>query len=507
MTGRSHAFGPSIVAAVFVAVAGIFWPTFSTLLGLGRNSDYSSHGALVVLVALVLVWSVRAKLANLPIRPFLPGLIGLIVLGFVWLSGELIFTRVLTQFAVLSMIPVAILTLLGFRWLVPMAFPLAVLMFAVPIWSPLVPTLVKWTAKFAELGIRTSGVPIFREGAYFVLPSGNWSVADTCSGVAFFSTCLLLGVLYAWTIYDSYAKRIVFVVGSAVIGIVGNWVRVYLTIMIAHHTDNRLLRDDHYMFGWLLFALFLFVFCWLGWRYRDSDEPQSQISPTNHLEASKQPSVPTSLLAVISLAALAILASWPILKTKLLPPKESNEIRIANLPPQAGWSGMETSTLGWAPEISNPTRIRVQVFEKNGQRVNVFIGVFQNENWDSKLVTSANHLTGGDKSNWNLVDRGSASTELSGAPLQVKAGVVLGRAGKALAWHWYWVDGISTGNDLYAKFQQLTMRLRGIPNASVWVSIYTDANVSAEVSSKLLNEFMHDMGGSLDGALAQTTNH
>ena len=340
-----------------------------------------------------------------------------------------------------------------------------------------------------------------------MLPSGNWSVADTCSGVAFFSTCLLLGVLYAWTIYDSYAKRIVFVVGSAVIGIVGNWVRVYLTIMIAHHTDNRLLRDDHYMFGWLLFAGFLFVFCWFGWHYRDTDEPQSQISLTNHLEARKHTSVPTtSLLAVISVAALAMLAGWPMLKTKLLLPQGSNEVRIANLSPQAGWSRLENSTLEWAPEISNPTQIRVQAFEKSGQRVDVFIGVFQNETWDSKLVSTSNRLAGGDKSSWNLVDRGGTRTELSGAPLLVKTGVVLGRAGKALAWHWYWVDGVSTGNDLLAKFQQLTMRLRGIPNASVWISIYTGANVSVEASSKLLNEFMHDMGGSIERALAQTAN-
>ncbi len=506
MTDRSHAFGPSIVAAVIAAIAAIFWPTFSTLLGLGRDSDYSSHGALVVVVALVLIWGLRAKLATLPIRPFLPGLVGLIVLGFVWLSGELVFTRVLTQFAVLSMIPMAMLTLLGFRWFVTMAFPLAVLMFAVPIWSPLVPTLVKWTAKFAELGIRASGVPIFREGAYFVLPSGNWSVADTCSGVAFFSTCLLLGVLYAWTIYDSYAKRIVFVVGSAVIGIVGNWVRVYLTIMIAHHTDNRLLRDDHYMFGWLLFAVFLFVFCWLGWRYRDTVEPQSEISPTDDMEARKHTSAPKSLLAAISIAALAILTSWPIIKTKLLPPQESNTAMLASMSPQGGWSQVEKTTHGWEPGLNNPTQIQTQRFEKNGQRVDIFIGIFRNETWDSKLVSTSNRLTGGDKSNWNLVDRGGARTEHSGTPLQVKTGVLLGSTGKIFVWHWYWVNGFSTSNDLRAKFQQLQTRLQGVTAASAWVSIYTDANVSVEVSSKLLSEFMHDMSGSIERALAQTTN-
>ena len=62
------------------------------------------------------------------------------------------------------------------------------LLFAVPFEAPLIPVLVDWTSKIAVGAIELTGVPVLREGAYFVLPTGAWSVADTCSGIAFFTT-------------------------------------------------------------------------------------------------------------------------------------------------------------------------------------------------------------------------------------------------------------------------------------------------------------------------------
>ena len=509
MTGRVFVVGSLIVAAIFISVACIYWPTTAYLLGFGRITDYSSHSALVVFVVLVLIWNLRAKLAVLPIRPFLFGFFGLIGLGFIWLAGQLVFTRVFTQLAVLAMVPMAVLTLLGFRWLAAMAFPFFVLMFAVPIWSPLVPTLVKWTAKFAELGIRASGVPIYREGAYFVLPSGTWAVADTCSGVAFLSTCLLLGVLYAWTIYRSTMKRVVFILGAAVIGVVGNWFRVYLTMMVAHLSDNRFLREDHYTFGWLLFAVFLFFFCWFGLRYRDAEPSAGDNSSLdlNGVATNSSPMRGSSAPRLIAVSVLIVfaLAVWPLYESRLQVQTISSPMEVADISPQAGWSPVETSTLEWAPELSNPSLLRVQVFEKAGRRVSVFVGIFRNETWESKLVTVSNQLAGGDKSSWNLADRGIVQTEISGLPLEAKTGVILGRTGRVLAWHWYWINGVSTASDLNAKFQQLLTRLHGVHGGSAWVAIYTSANESSEVSSKLLQEFTRDMGGALENALFRTS--
>lgn len=496
-----------MVAAVFATIAGVFWPTVSHLLGIGREADPSTHSAPVILVVLILIWGLRDKLGGLPIRPAMWGLLGLITLGFLWLAGQLVFTRVLTQFAVLAMIPMTVLTLLGTRWLMTLAFPFFMLMFALPVWSPFVPTLVRLSANFAEFGIRASGVPVYRDGAYFVVPSGSWSIADTCSGVAFLSTCLLLGVLYAWSIYQSPRKRIAFVVGSALIGIVGNWIRVYLTIMVAHHSNNRFLRDDHYLFGWLLFAVFLSVFCWFGWRYRDAGQSKTDtglpsrdavVAPATLCEATVQKN---SAVAAMILATLVL---WPLIESKLSPEGDMRTIAVENIAPQGGWSRSAQSSTEWMPEVRNPSDTRIQSFEKNGQRVDVFVGVYQNETWDSKLVTVSNRLAGADNPNWSLADRGTAVADISGTRLNVKTGVVLSRSSRVLAWHWYWIHGLSTGNDLRAKLEQLMLRLERLQTAPAWVAIYTNANVSTEVSSKILRDFMHDMDGSIESALART---
>lgn len=513
VTGRPLALGPLIVFGVFGAVAGVFWPTVSHLLTSWGENDLGNHALLVVLVVWVLIWNLRDELSVLPMRPFFFGFVGLIALGFIWLSGQLVYTLVFTQFAVLAMVPMVVLTLLGVRWLTTLAFPFFVLVFALPLWGPLVPTLVRWTAKFVELGIRASGVPIYREGAYFVLPSGSWSIADACSGAAFLSTCLLLGVLYAWTIYDSPRKRLLFVAGSAIIGVVGNWIRVYLTMMIAHLTDNRWLRNDHYTFGWWLFAVFLSVFCWLGWRYRDAQQSKSPLVQSNSEGQSPGSSHPerAGVLHFVALpaAVVATMLVWPITESKLSSPHGTgtSKIEIAEISPRSGWSPVVKPSADWTPELNNPSQVRVQTFEKGSHRVSVFVGIFANESWSSKLVSAANQLAGGGKSNWSLAERGVAHTEIAGKPLDMETGIVLGGRGRIVAWHWYWIDGVSTGNALRAKFEQLLIRLSGGRTTSAWVAIYTVAETASESPSNLLQEFTRDMGGALQSALVKTTKN
>ncbi|MEQ1516151.1 MAG: exosortase A [Usitatibacteraceae bacterium] len=501
-------FGPGLAMASLALVAAIFWPTFSNLLALGRETDLTSNSALVILVSLILIWNLRAELVHLPIRPCLWGLAGLICIGFAWLAGELIFTRVLTQFAVLAMFPMAILTLLGTRWVEKLAFPFFLLIFAVPFWSPIVPTLVKWSAGFAELAIGASGVPVYRDGAHFIVPTGSWSIADTCSGVAFLSTSLLLGVLYAWTAYCSTTKRVVFIAGAAVIGVVGNGIRVYLTIMIAHLSNNRFLRDDHYMFGWFLFAIFLFSFCWLGWRFRDANEASEGEAKSNGVVNDTTPSNSSTakpiVLSAISIAVFLVLIFWPIAKSTLLTSSASKGKSVPEISARNGWVRRDTPSIDWKPDVRNPSRIAIQSFEKNGRRIDVFFGTYENESWDSKLVSASNRLASLDDPNWSLADRGAASANLSSAALEVKSGIILHGTQKVLAWHWYWVGSRPTGSDARAKLEQLRMRLQGVQSSGTWVAIYTDASDSTGTAALALGDFAQEMGESMQNVITRT---
>jgi exosortase/archaeosortase family protein len=85
-----------------------------------------------------------------------------------------------------------------------------------------------------------SGIPVYREGNYFSIPSGDWSVVEACSGIRYVFACLTVATLYAWTVYRSTARRLLFVGGALAIAVVANWIRACAIVIVAHLSDNRL---------------------------------------------------------------------------------------------------------------------------------------------------------------------------------------------------------------------------------------------------------------------------
>jgi exosortase A len=498
--------GPLFVAAILASLAGIFWPTVRELLGLGTRSD--GRLALVGCAFLAIVWSQRAELARLPLRPFWPGLLGLAPLALVWLVGELALVQVLSDAAVIAMIPVTVLAVLGPRWVSTMAFPLGFLIFAVPLERPFVPALANWTAEFTIMGLRAFAVPVSREGAYFAIPTGNWSVADACSGIEYLASCLMLGALYAWALFRSARKRIIFAAGALVIGIVGNWLRAFSTVMIAHLSENRLLRDDHSTFGWVLYAVLMLICCAIGWRFRDA-APGGAALPSTAPSAGEGSARRSCAFAA---AALAVLALAPLIDTALAQTPSARAqmpstraIEVADIAPQRSWTRVAQPSVEWKPELNNPYRQRVQSFEKDGRRIDVFTGIFRHQSRNSKLVSTLNQLVDSDRHDWALSERGAAATTFAGRPLEVATGAIVGRGSRLVAWHWYWVDGVATASGSRAKLAQLLVRLRGEDDSAAWVAIYTEANRSPEAARSALEAFMREMGAPLERALVVTT--
>ncbi len=112
-------------------------------------------------------------------------------------------------------------------------FPLLFLFFAVPFGEFMLPTMMEWTADFTVAALRFSGMPVFREGQHFVIPSGNWSVIDECSGVRYVIASFMVGSLFAYLNYRSYTKRVVFMVVALALPMLANWLRAYMIVMLA----------------------------------------------------------------------------------------------------------------------------------------------------------------------------------------------------------------------------------------------------------------------------------
>ena len=197
-----------------------------------------SHGFLILPIFAWLVWRKRADLAQVAFRPSWAGLLLVFACVVAWIVANGSGVLVIEQLAVVAMVPALVLTTLGWSATRTLMFPLAFLFFLVPFGRGIVPELMQATADMATLLLQWSGVPVLRSHMYISIPSGSFEVARACSGLNYFVTSLVLGILYAHLTYRSWTKRAICVAAFVVIPITAQRLAGLL-----HHPGFALDRD------------------------------------------------------------------------------------------------------------------------------------------------------------------------------------------------------------------------------------------------------------------------
>src|SRR5215471_17500797 len=129
---RRGAVRASAVAAILVVIFAIYWKTTLAMATVWATSQTFAHGFVVIPVFLFLLWRRKSELAAVEPKPFWPALAGVIAAGILWLAGQLAHAAVVTEFAIVAMVPLAVLAVLGTGVVRVLAIPLAFLFFAVP---------------------------------------------------------------------------------------------------------------------------------------------------------------------------------------------------------------------------------------------------------------------------------------------------------------------------------------------------------------------------------------
>ncbi len=184
--------------------------------------------------------------------------------------------------------------------------------FAVPFGEFLLPVLMEYTANFTVTALRLSGIPVYREGLQFVIPSGNWSVVEACSGVRYLIASFMIGTLFAYLNYRSTRRRLVFIGVSIVVPIVANWLRAYMIVMLGHLSGNTIaVGVDHLIYGWLFFGLVITIMFLIGARW---SEPETAVpAPSGGIEVGEWGSVSNAAFAGTLLACVMAVSLPPLL--------------------------------------------------------------------------------------------------------------------------------------------------------------------------------------------------
>ena len=511
-----------LLAVVLLAILGLYRHTAVGMVSIWARSETYTHGFVVPLISLWLIWRIRSDLLALQPRPSPSAWLLLAVMAAVWLAGDLVAVNVVTQLALVLLIILAVPAVLGWQVARRMAFPLGFLLFAVPAGDFLLPQFMEWTADFTVLALRWSGIPVYREGLQFIIPSGAWSVVEACSGIRYLIASLVVGCLFAYLSYRSLGKRLAFIGVAILVPLVANWLRAYMIVMIGHLSGNELATGvDHLIYGWVFFGVVILLMLLLGARWADAPlvRPVGQVSDATDLSAVRPVAASRSLMWA-ALAVLCILAA-PHLLVKLLD-LQANHGPVQLVAPEAvpPWQTAQQPPVDFTPAFQNPSAMASWGYlGPQSDAVGLHVSYYRQQGYDRKLVSSENVLVISNDSHWARLSTGSAHMTLPDQTLTVSQVLLrkqradlAGSAPRLLAWRFYWVNGRFTGSDIQAKIQGALSRLTGHGDDGALVVIYTPlAQDVPEVDAlnaahNRLQAFAQVQGATLEASLARVSS-
>ena len=488
-TGRRYA--AALTIAVVITVLALYADTVSSLVRTWYRSETFTHGFLIVPISLWLIWRRRHELASVPLRPN-PLMVPLLaVSGFVWLLGQLGSTDIVQQYALLVTIVLSIWSVLGTSLVRALAFPLFFLVFAIPVGEILLPPLMEQTANFTVLALRLSGIPVHREGLFFSLPTGNWSVIEACSGLRYLIASLTIGVLYAYLTYRSFARRAMFIAAAVAVPIVANWLRAYMIVMIGHLSSMKYATGvDHLIYGWIFFGVVMVILFWVGAIWRE--EPEAKLSGEQALTR-VQPSSPSLRnIVAVAFAATVIAAAWPLAAARLIANETATLPRV-DIPAAAGWTASATPLTDWTPHFLRPPFEMNQIYAKGAERVGLYLGYYRKQHLGAELVSSVNVLVLSNDQRWGKVEETRHTVPVSQDTLPVTETQLRGHSTRLLVWRWYWVDGHYTDSQYWAKLLEAKSRLFGRGDDGVVIVVYTELDNHRDAAAGRLESFVNSM--------------
>ncbi len=242
---------------VIPAAAWLVWEAERALLHQGQ-------GALQAAESNFVVTSARRYQQLFP-RALLLGLAAL------WLLARLLSVPVVEQGALVAAIPTLAWAVNGNAWAQRHRFALLFCLLATPVGEFLVPPLMELTATITVALVRLCGIPVLRDGMQLTMASGEFVVAEACSGIRYLIATVTLGLLFAHLTYRSLNRKLWFMLAAVLTPLLANGLRAWMMVMIAHFTDLQYATGfDHLVYGWLFFGVVIVALFYVGSLFQES---------------------------------------------------------------------------------------------------------------------------------------------------------------------------------------------------------------------------------------------
>lgn len=241
--------------------------------------SYYSHGYLIPLVSAFVVWLKGTKLKSMTVAPSPAGLWALGGGLLLYLGARWWYVNVVANFSMLVVLVGLVLYLFGKAITWELVFPLAFLVFMIPLNKLSIIYITFWLKLLASSAaadiVSAMGIPVLVEGAFLTLPNALLEIDNACSGLRSLIALAALGVAYAYFVPVSFAKKCVLVLTSIPIAMAANLIRIVILILVSYFysPQGQAYEVADFTTGFLIFliafaALFIISKGTIAWEKR-----------------------------------------------------------------------------------------------------------------------------------------------------------------------------------------------------------------------------------------------
>jgi len=431
------------------------------------------YGFAILGVSAWLLWQARGQLHNAAVSPDWRGLWLVVPVGIATWLAYLLDVRIAQYVLFDAGLAALTWTLLGPAVIRVAAVPIAFFLLALPIWNYFEPALQAMTVRATALAFELTGTPAFVDETHIYTPHEEVLVLAQCSGAQYFQAGMTVGALYACTGFRSWSLRALVLAGFAAVAIAGNWIRVYVVILL-----GRLTEWQHFMVGWGIFALLLAVAFKAGTRLQ---RREAVLPHVEYVAARGTAACPTEFfiaLSALAVVATLLLAAGPIADRWLTAPPRDRAAKIAPISVRAPWSGPFVPDRSWQPLFAGAQSQAQGFYHGPVGDVSGYWAWYARQGHRSQAVNQSNAVYGPP---WEPRG-GYAGVYYKRIPVANQHFLEVSETwlsnpqtgAQRLVWHWYCIAGRDVVQPWQAKFTQLAGMLHGRSDALVTV-VSTDA--------------------------------
>lgn len=463
------------------------WPTWASLADFWFGINRYSHGPLIVVVCVYMLVSSRAFLRTVSPTPQLLGLVPLSFFLFVWLIAVLASVQAVQFFLLPLILWTLFLVMLGWPVSKRLIVLSAYLYLAIPIWES-GNFILQWlTVHVVGLALTLLDVPFFIEGYEIILTAGTFFVDSRCSGLHYLIVAIAISVLYATMWLRTPEKRIIVIALAVLMALVTNWIRVFSVVYAGHLTNMQhyLVTQDHYYFGWVLFAIALLPYLLYARRLERLDQ---LISPM--LSVAPKPRAASRMVPVAAAGSLMLMIVTAGIMYARIGPVDARGLSL-QLPSSNGdWTLVRDASNDWRPHFVGATAEVFGTYARERQNIDVYTNVYRGQSQGRELIGYENRIEG--IGSWLRVEAEHLALDLpteeyNWSVLQILMRSPLGE--ERIAYLWYDVGGDFVVSALHAKLLFGFNLLRGQPDAGVTI-LSTRCNGGCDGAREALDNWL-----------------